>query len=559
MCDKQETIVNAQKGNSKNVDAAIVSVLTETEHPVVLATFGLDPYSDPSRIMNGIKIWDAKLERTKGEPLYVALICLGDKGILDSYAGAKTILEIMGPKSIYLVGSAIGREGRTSICDVVVSSEGVMYYESGGMPDSGTGSKPKYVYPKQSTKNEAKSFFTSRMIQRYGWEDEYKSVLQSYHQDITSLPSLAPQIHFQMITSGERTLDQNTLNSICKLNDSVYAGEMEGYGFARACDERRIDWLVIRGISDFGSREDRKKWQGTATVMASSFLKIFLKNAFEQSKQIEILPEDSIYVREKIPDIVRRVLKEKSIDITPVKFSLDLTINKLERICHILYPAIPLEELRNIVREARATAFEEKYADRTDEDDERFINIEQWKAEFKSLLHQCGILDLNTQRVIDVGIGNGLETKGLFDDIEMFTGVDISGKALAQAERRCPKMHSVVNDAEDLRDVVSSSQDVYISLRTYQSTLFDIDAALFEAYRVLRPGGIIIISIPATFIGENKRIVKGLLLPESNAVDPDLPYRLVYEIQKMLNLLNFDRIGIHTGMFEVYIYGQRTR
>lgn len=555
--------MNAGKGHSKNVDVVVMSVLTEGEHPALLATFGLEPFGTPDERGNDIKIWHTKLERSDGERLNVALTCLGDKGNIDSAVRTGKILDLMNPQSMYLVGTAAGRKSWTSICDVVVSSEGVIFYESGRSLDSGVGSKPKYVSPRPSVKNEVKYFHSSRMkILR--WADEYKFILQKYGEDIAPLPmpEQQPRVHLEMVASGEKLLDETILESICEHNESVHAGEMEGYGFAKRCNELEIDWLVIRGISDFGSRQDREKWKTTATVMACSFLKIFLKHAFQpprQPKHIERLPADSLYVREKVPDIVRRVLKAKSIDITPVKFSLDLTISELERICHILYPSIPFEELRRVVREARAAAFEQKYADRTEEDDERFMDIEQWKAEFRSLLFSLDILDLNAQRVINVGAGNGLEAKGLFDGIERFIGVDISQRALTRAKQRCPKMRCVVNDAEDLRDVENSSQDLYISLRTYQSTLFDINNALLEAYRALRPGGIILISIPNVFITENKRMVKGLLLPESDEVDPDLPYTLADKIRRMLNLLNFDRIGIHTGMVEVYIYGQRGR
>lgn len=547
--------MNTKKTCLENIDIAIVSVRVDTEHPALLATFGLKPDSGPSQIVNDVRIWCTQLMKKMGAPLNVALTYLGETGNLPAITETQKILSVTKPKSIYLVGTAAGRRDRTSICDVVVSSDAVMYYGSGYQRDSGIGDRPKYYNPNPSTKKEVESFFANRM-KSLDWEDEYSSIIRLYRQYDKSLPlpDREPNIHFNRIASGEQVLEEVALKSICKYDGLIRAGEMEGYGFAHACQEPEIDWLVIRGISDFGNREDRKKWATLATIMACSFLKIFLMHT--------AIPErlqESIYVREKIPDIMRRILKERSIDITSVKFVLDLTISELERICHLRYPRRPLEDIREIVRQARATAFEHKYADRTEQDDERYKDkdIKPWKEEVQSLLSHLNILDINTKKVINVGIGNGLEAKGLFDNIEEFIGIDISGKALAQAKERCSKMKSIVTDAEDLRDVENESQDVYISFRTYQSTLFDIKTAVLEAYRVLKPGGTILISIPYVFVEESGKIVKGLLIPETDEVDPDLPYDLVDRIRRMLNRLNFNNIGIRTGMVEIYVYGKR--
>jgi len=546
-----------------NFDAVIVSVLRDTEHRALLATFGLDPFSDPDKRDDDVEIWRTKLDRSGDEPLNIALTCMDEKGIRDSYGRTKEILKAVNTKSIYLVGSAGGRKDKTSICHVVVSSKGIMYYEKGRMRAGGTGDKPEYTSPKRLLKNEVKHFDTLYTYTR-GWKDEYNSILQNLQQRYSRynktlpMPTSEPEVHLNMIASGEKIVNEELMEAICSLNDEVRAAEMEGYGFAKACDESEIEWLVIRGISDFGDREDKENWKTTATVMAASFLKIFLKHASQLPRQGERL-ESSIYVSQKIPDIVRQELQKKSIDITAVKFSLDLTISDLERICCILYPDMDSKQIRKVVREARAIAFETKYADRTEKDDERFTDIERWKEEFRDLLSDLGIQKFNKKRVINVGISNCLEAEGLFDKIEEFIGIDLSPKALEGAKGNCPKLKCIVNDAEDLHGIENGSQDVYISLRTYQSTLFDINAALFEAYRVLRPGGWIVISISNTFIDETKGILKGLLLPESSEVDPDLPYRFISKIRERLKMLNFESIGMRMGMVEDYIYGQRGR
>jgi len=546
--------MNTKKTCLENIDIAIASVRVDTELPALLATFGIKPGSSPEEIVNDVRVWRPQLIKKSGAPLNVALTYLGETGNLAAITETQRILTATKPRSIYLVGTAAGRRDRTSICDVVVSSDAVMYYESGHRRDIGIGDRPKYYNPNPSTRKEVESFFTTRM-KALGWQDEYTSIIQEYRQYDKSLllPEREPHIHFNRIASGERLLEEGTLESICKYDDLIRAGEMEGYGFAHACKEAGIDWLVIRGISDFGNREDRNKWATVATIMVCSFLKIFLT----RTEMPEKLQQGNIYVREKIPNIMRRILKEQSLDITAVKFVLDLTISELESICHLRYPERSLEEIRKIVRQARAAAFEYKYADRTEQDDERYTDIRRWKGELQSLLSYLDILDTNAKKVINVGIGNGLEAKGLFDNIEEFIGVDISGKALTKAQERCPKMKPIITDAEDLWDVENQSQELYISLRTYQSTLFDIKTALLEAYRILKPGGTILISIPYVFVEESGRVVKGLLKPETDEVDSELPWDLTNKIRSTLDRFNFNNTGIRTGMVEIYIYGKR--
>ncbi|MCL4557431.1 MAG: class I SAM-dependent methyltransferase [Deltaproteobacteria bacterium] len=241
-------------------------------------------------------------------------------------------------------------------------------------------------------------------------------------------------------------------------------------------------------------------------------------------------------------------------------FGFDFTISELESFCHVYYPDKPVEDIKTKVRKARAAAFEGKYANRTKEDDERFIDINSWRSEFKNLFSILNINNLHNLKIINVGIGNGLEGEEIFENMPQFTGVDISNKALTYAKQRFPNINKIMNDAEDLNDVDNSSQDVYISLRTFQSTLFDIKAALNQAFRVIKPNGKIIVSISHTFKRkEDNKLIKGLLIPGSNKVDPGLPYSLSVKVWKELNALKFSNIRINQGMVENYIYGQKTK
>jgi len=269
------------------------------------------------------------------------------------------------------------------------------------------------------------------------------------------------------------------------------------------------------------------------------------------------LPPESFYVRKSIREMMGVTLKNASLDISNYLKSPDSTLLSLAKKCHLFYPHLTIEEIRHKLKDARALAFEEKYSTVLEEQDERFQQYEYWENEFKQLLFTLGLENFTNIQAISVGIGNGREHPSFYNDFQSLIGVDISKQSFELAKKHFPNMRSVQVEAEHLVGIDSVSQDLYISLRTYQSTFFDIDESLFEVYRVLRPGGACVISIPYVYY-VNGEIKRGLLRPGSrDELDIDLPYVLADKVRRGLNRLDFDSVGLRTGLFEIYVYGQK--
>ena len=111
-------------------------------------------------------------------------------------------------------------------------------------------------------------------------------------------------------------------------------------------------------------------------------------------------------------------------------------------------------------------------------------------------------------------------------DFKRLYGADVSRAMLDEARRTIPTLHIIHNSAEDLRSIKAQSIDLYLSLRTYQSSLFDLDAAVREAYRVLVPGGAFVVSIANGYVsqdGDAFEVVRGLLVSGSEYVDRTKP------------------------------------
>lgn len=96
-------------------------------------------------------------------------------------------------------------------------------------------------------------------------------------------------------------------------------------------------------------------------------------------------------------------------------------------------------------------------------------------------------------RVLSVGCGPGFETRALAERIDEeghVTGVDVNERVLAAAEERCadlPNVSHLHGDATDL-PVADGSYDVAVAKQVL-TAVPDVEAALSELYRVLRPGG----------------------------------------------------------------------
>jgi SAM-dependent methyltransferase len=90
----------------------------------------------------------------------------------------------------------------------------------------------------------------------------------------------------------------------------------------------------------------------------------------------------------------------------------------------------------------------------------------------------------------------------------------------------------------------------------YCTSILNSGKAISEAYRVLKPDGIIIVSISCGYIDKGKYIF-GIVDSDSNFVDVNMPFRHIEIIREKLTTLHISQIIIRTTKSEIFISGRK--
>lgn len=258
------------------------------------------------------------------------------------------------------------------------------------------------------------------------------------------------------------------------------------------------------------------------------------------------------YSAKRISNIVMEKLQEKGIFISKEELQSNKQIEKLIQLIVEKYK-FNIDDASKLVNLVMSEAFDEKYATYNYSDDARSLSVD-WKNNFLMIYNKLLLSSLENKDILDVGVGSGNEAIALISDCPNITFVDIAPNGLKKIKKQIPKSNIVVSRAEKLVTLINNSYDMYISLRTYNSSFFNVKQAISEAYRVLKKDGIIIISIANGFLcPENQYIIPGLIIPGTEFVDIYRGFDMIEKLARELWNNSFEDIQFFPTKVELFL------
>lgn len=243
--------------NSQTIKADILIVtVTKVESLAVLNSFEKATSDKAKTITIDDRVY-RDLGEICGSRIFMALSEMGATGLGAAQQAVQKGITALNPHAVIMVGIAFGvNEQDQSIGDILVSKQ-LMLYET-----QRVGKNDKIV-PRGD-----KPHASPRLV----------NYLQSAHLDWDG-----DKVEFGLILSGEKLVDNiNYRKSLIKLESEAIGGEMEGAGLYTACQDEKVDWILVKAICDWADgnkHQDKKTRQQQAAQNATAFVLHALQHA----------------------------------------------------------------------------------------------------------------------------------------------------------------------------------------------------------------------------------------------------------------------------------------
>jgi len=191
-------------------------------------------------MVNGARIFMTKCE-------------MGSNSLGASQQAVAKGIDALKPSAVIMVGIAFGvDEEKQAIGEILVSQQLQLY----DLQKVGTRQKK------------------SNIILR--GDKPHASTWLFNHFDSADQTWKGANVHFGLVLSGEKLVDNFDYREQLKgFGPEAIGGEMEGAGLYVSCQDKKVDWIVVKGICDWADgkkAEDKKERQKTAAENSVAFL-----------------------------------------------------------------------------------------------------------------------------------------------------------------------------------------------------------------------------------------------------------------------------------------------
>lgn len=306
----------------RKVDIAILTVIPQELAAVKAALDIKDIPVNRSRTQDSQTIYlhgELFSERTK-KTYRLALGCIGNAGNYNSSQATTEVIQTYNPQLVVLVGIAAGIKGKAKLGEVVFS-ERIVGYESAALRQS-NGTKVEQPRPDMpsvpngiyqdvifylATDKDRLSNNKQRLKASFLRTGGDFPVLSVDEQSHVQKEDIIDEIEIDVcaIASGEKLLKDPSILENIRNNQHgrVKVGEMEAIGLAKACQIMRRDWLVIRGISDFGDAYKSDVFHPLASQTAATVLADFIQYGLEREYS-----QESGKPKEQVLELLKKLL-----------------------------------------------------------------------------------------------------------------------------------------------------------------------------------------------------------------------------------------------------------
>ncbi|MBL4900985.1 MAG: hypothetical protein JKX76_15360 [Colwellia sp.] len=277
----------------RNFDILIITV-KNTELQAAMAAFGIQIEQSENFRINSFRFYTGVLETNQGVVLSFAITMLGKDTNLRSLNLCNELLAEVNVKNAYMLGMAGGPREKVNLGDVIISTA-VCYHQPGKVTENGTSKRPLYIEAEDRNIPYYR-LRKARFKESWSYAFDHKDTGEPLPEGVTL--DWTPRVETGVIMCGENLIAFSEATSeILDLHGDTKAIEMEGFGFAQACKNNSVNWIVFRGISDFADEKsrgsdqelcaDRDIWQYSATLAAASVLRDYLicNHRLEESKE----------------------------------------------------------------------------------------------------------------------------------------------------------------------------------------------------------------------------------------------------------------------------------
>lgn len=282
-----------QQTAGRTCDIGILTVISEELHAIKKA---LGSNLQTEKHQDGTIYLHGRIRSAVTDSYYtVTVAALGRAGNPVSAAATATFIERHHPKVILLVGIAAGIRGKVKIGTVVLS-EKIVAYEPAALVRKGKESWEEARPDISDVTNSILQDITHYEIDAERIKARFRNANGVFprgkakvRDDFKKNVVASIDVRKSVGVSGEKLLRDPTKLLILRknLHGKIEFGEMEAAGFVTACAMQQIDWLVIRGISDFGDKFKDDSFHNLASLTAASVAVDFLENGLH----IQQLPQ----------------------------------------------------------------------------------------------------------------------------------------------------------------------------------------------------------------------------------------------------------------------------